>query len=254
LGGQGGVSTQNAASSSSSGSGGGGSGNSPGGGSSSSGGVASSGGASSGTPSSSPSSPSTPTTAQNWLNLRGERGLSTFDQRNLLNLQLQYTTGMGMGGGTLLSGWRGVLFKEWTFSTQITAGSGLPQTPIYLAAVPGTGVTGSIRPNSTGAPIYRAAPGYFLNAAAYTAPPSGQWGNAGRNSIIGPSEFSLNASAGRTFRLHNRYNLDLRVDSTNLFNHVTYTSWNSTITSPQFGLPIAANAMRSMQTTLRLRF
>ncbi len=251
LGGQGGVSTQNAASSSNSG---GGSGNSPGGSSSNGGSSSSGGSASSGTSSSNPNSPSTPTTAQNWLNLRGERGLSTFDQRNLLNLQLQYTTGMGMGGGTLLSGWRGVLFKEWTLFTKITVGSGLPQTPIYLAAVPGTGVTGPIRPDRTGAPIYGGAPGYFLNAAAYTAPLSGQWGNAGRNSIIGPAQFSLNASAGRTFRLHGRYNLDLRVDSTNLLNHVTYTTWNSTVTSPQFGLPIAANAMRSMQTTLRLRF
>jgi hypothetical protein len=45
--------------------------------------------------------------AQNWLNLRAERALSTFDQRHLLNLQAQYTTGQGVEGGTLMSGWRG---------------------------------------------------------------------------------------------------------------------------------------------------
>ena len=161
---------------------------------------------------------------------------------------------MGLGGGTLLSGWKGTLFKEWTFLTQITAGSGLPQTPIYLAAVPGTGVTGSIRPSLTGASIYAAPAGYFLNAAAYTAPWTRQWGNAGRDSIRGPADFSLDASLGRTFRLKDRYNLDLRVDATNLLNHVTFTAWNTTTTSPQFGLPVAANAMRSLQTTLRLRF
>ena len=98
---------------------------------------------------------SIPRIAQNWLDLEAERGLSTFDQRHLLNVQLQYTTGMGMGGETLLSGWKGTLFKEWTFLTQITVGSGLPETPVYLAAVPGTGVTGSIRPDSTGAPFTR---------------------------------------------------------------------------------------------------
>jgi trimeric autotransporter adhesin len=240
LGGQGPVSTQSAASSNSSTSG------------------ASPGTSSTTSASSSAVAPTTPmgtpTIAQNWLNLSAERGLSAFDQRNLLTFQLQYTTGMGFEGRTLLSGWRGTLFKEWTVLTQVTAGSGLPQTPIYLAAVPGTGVTGSIRPNYTGAPIYAGTPGYFLNAAAYSAPALGQWGNAGRNSIIGPSQFGLNASAGRVFRLTSRYNLDLRVDSTNLLNHVTFTSWNSTVTSPQFGLPIAANAMRSLQTTLRLRF
>ncbi len=192
--------------------------------------------------------------AQNWLDLRAERSLSSFDQRHLLSLQMQYTTGMGVGGGTLLSGWKGALFKEWTFATQITAGSGLPETPIYLAATPGTGVTGSIRPEYTGAPLYAPPSGLFLNPAAYMAPLAGNWGDAGRNSITGPVQFTLNASMGRTFRVSDRLNLDLRVDSTNALNHVTFTSWNTTVNNAQFGLPTAANAMRSMQTTLRLRF
>ncbi len=203
---------------------------------------------------SSGTSQGTATVAQNWLDLEAERSLSTFDQRNLLNAELQYTTGMGLGGGTLLSGRKGTLFKEWTFLTLISVGSGLPETPVYLDPVPGTGVTGSIRPYYTGAPIYAAPTGLFLNPAAYAAPLSGQWGNAGRDSIIGPDQFSLDASLGRTFRLHGRYNLDLRFDSTNVLNHVTLTNWNTTINNAQFGLPLAANQMRSVQATLRLRF
>jgi hypothetical protein len=197
---------------------------------------------------------SSPTLAQNWRDLEAERGLSTFDQRQLLNFQFQYTTGMGLGGETLLRGRKGTLFKEWTFLTQITTGSGLPQTPIYLTAVPGTGVTGTIRPDYTGAPIYAAPAGLFLNPGAYTTPLPGQWGNSGRDSIIGPAQFALNASVGRTFRLHGNFNLDFRIDSTNFLNHVTFTSWNTTVTSAQFGLPAAANAMRSMQATMRVRF
>ena len=96
--------------------------------------------------------------AQNWLDLSAERGLSNFDQRHLLTLQTRYTTGMGLGGGTLLSGWKGALLKEWTCAAQITAGTGLPQTPIYLAPVQGTGVTGTIRPDYTGAKLYAAPP------------------------------------------------------------------------------------------------
>src|SRR5579885_3495023 len=192
--------------------------------------------------------------AQNWLDLRAERGLSAFDQRHLLSLQMQYTTGIGIAGGTLLSGWKGVLLKEWTLSAQITAGSGLPQTPVYLAPVPGTGVTGTIRPDYTGAPVYATAPGLFLNPAAYTPPRPGYWGDAGRNSITGPAQLTLNASLGRTFRLSDRLNLDLRADSSNALNRVTFTAWNTTVNSPQFGLPAAANAMRTMQISLRLRF
>jgi hypothetical protein len=95
-----------------------------------------------------------------------------------------------------------------------------------------------------------AAQGRYLNPAAYSAPLAGQWGTAGRNSIVGPSQFTLNASLGRTFA----DNLDLRIDSTNALNHVTYPNWNTTVTSSQFGLPATANAMRSVQATLRWRF
>ena len=198
--------------------------------------------------------PGTTSIAQNWLNLKAERGPSTFDQRHLLNAQIQYTTGMGLAGGTLLSGWRGTLLKGWTFLTQIAAGSGLPETPIFLAAVPGTGVTGSIRPDVTGASIHAAPSGLFLNPAAFTAPAPGQWGNAGRNSIVGPAVFSWNGSISRAFLLDGRYNLEFRLESTNFLNHPTFTSWNTIINSSQFGLPAAANSMRNVLLTGSLRF
>ncbi len=196
----------------------------------------------------------TPIIAQNWLDLSAERGLSNFDQRHLLNAQIQYTTGMGLAGGTLLSGWKGALFKEWTFGSQITAGTGLPLTPIYLTTVQGTGVTGSIRPDYTGAPVYAAPPAHFLNPAAYAPPPSDEWGDVGRNTITGPKQFTLNASFGRVFQMTDRLTLDFRIDATNALNNVTYPNWNTTVSSAQFGLPTTANAMRSLQTTVRLRF
>jgi len=214
---------------------------------------------------SSPSTPSTnaqvqssvettPTIAQNWLDLRGERSRSSFDQRHLLNLQVQYTSGQGLGGGGLMSGWRGRLLKEWTTLAQVVAGTGLPETPIYLAAVPGAGFTGTIRPDLTGTSIYTSHAGLHLNAAAYTAPQAGQWGTAGRNSITGPGQFTLNTSLARTFRPRGRFYLDARVDATNLLNHVVFTNWITTVNSTQFGLPLGANPMRSLETTLRLRF
>ena len=195
-----------------------------------------------------------PAIAQNWLDLRAERALSTFDQRQLLNVQLQYTTGMGMGGRTLMSGWRGRLLKEWTVTSQISTGTGLPETPIFLATVPGTGRTGTIRPDLTGAPIYSAPAGYHLNVNAFSGPASGAWGTVRRDSITGPDQFSLNGSMSRTLRLRNPFNLDLRIEATNLLNHGVFTSWNTVTNSTTFGLPTAANAMRSVQVTARLRF
>jgi len=202
------------------------------------------------------SAPATPNAsiAQNWLDLRAERALSTFDQRHLLNLQAQYTTGQGLEGGTLLGGWRGRVLKEWTLLTQITTGTGLPETPGYLAAVPGTGFYNTIRPSLTGAPIYASSAGLHLNAAAYTAPAAGQWGTAGRDSIRGPSQFSLDTSMERTFRPSAKFNLVARIDAANLLNHAVFTGWDTAINSTQFGVPVSVNPMRSLQTTIRLRF
>jgi len=192
--------------------------------------------------------------AQNWLALGAERGLSSSDQRHLLSVQAQYTTGMGIGGGTLVGGWKGALFKEWTVASQITAGSGFPLTPVYPAAVRNTAVSGPVRPDYTGASVYAAPAGLFLNPAAYTNPASGQWGNAGRDSITGPAQFLFNASLARTFRMGDRLNTDLQINAVNALNHVTFPSWNTTVGSVQFGLPATANSMRSVQTTLRVRF
>ena len=192
--------------------------------------------------------------AQNWLNLHAERSLSSFDQRHLLNLQAQYTSGEGLGGGTLMSGWPGRVLKEWTVESTAVVGTGLPETPVYYAAVPGTGFSGSIRPDPTGAPILMSRAGQHLNPAAYSAPQPGQWGTAGRNSITGPGQFSLNTSLSRTFRPTGRFFLTAKVSATNMLNHPVFTDWNPTVNSTQFGLPLNTNAMRSLQTTLRLRF
>jgi trimeric autotransporter adhesin len=192
--------------------------------------------------------------AQNWLDLSADRALSSFDQRHTLVAQLQYSSGTGLKGGTLMGGWRGRVLKEWTFLTDITAATGKPETPVYPVTIPGTGFTG-YRPDYTGAPLYSAPPGVFVNPAAFAAPGSGQWGNAGRNSITGPSQFTLNASLQRTFRVTDRITADFRFDSTNALNHVTFPSYITTFDSPQFGLPANnANPMRKMQATLRFRF
>jgi hypothetical protein len=48
--------------------------------------------------------------------------------------------------------------------------------------------------------------------------------------------------------------MDWRVDATNILNRVTYNNVNTTVNSPQFGLPVSTNDMRKIQTNLRIRF
>ncbi len=99
--------------------------------------------------------------AQNWKDLSGQRGLLTSDQRHVLSANAQYTTGMGLGGKTLMSGWKGLAYKEWTVSTTIRYASGLPETPIVGGAmVAGAANPGPIRANYVGGP----APSQFAGS------------------------------------------------------------------------------------------
>lgn len=177
--------------------------------------------------------------AQDWLDLRAERGPSVFDQRHLFTAQFQYTTGMGVAGGTLQEGKLATWFHDWTFTGQATAGSGLPFTPVWFAPVEGTGVVG-VRPSVAG--------------ASYVAPAPGTWGNAGRNSLRGPKQFSFDAAVARAIPLHGRLNLEWRLTATNVLNRVTFAAVDPVVSSPQFGLPTRANPMRALQMALRLRF
>jgi hypothetical protein len=205
--------------------------------------------------------------AQNWQDLKAQRGLSTFDQRNVLAVTAQYTTGMGLGGHTLLDGWKGLIYKEWTVLATFNTGSGLPETPTDSYAIGGTAYSGIMRANMTGAGIHAGTGGLlYINPNAFTLPAAGQFGNARRDSIPGPDQFSLNASMNRAFRLKDRFNLTAEIDANNVLNHVVYSSWYtnvlqgqgtgaaSTTTTNLFGTPTGANQMRTVAFQLRLRW
>jgi trimeric autotransporter adhesin len=192
--------------------------------------------------------------AQNWLDPGAEWGPSNFDRRHQLTAQAQFTSGFLARGGMFSGNWREKLFAQWTMSAQLTVGSGTPLSPVLLAPIRGTGITGSLRPDATGLPINIDVDGRYVNPSAFAAPTAGQWGNAGRNSIRGPRQFELNASFGRSFRFNQRTSLDFRLDATNLLNRVTYPDWNTLVGSTQFGLPTRANGMRTLQPSIRLNF
>jgi hypothetical protein len=193
--------------------------------------------------------------AQNWLDYSAERGLSSFDARHNLDLNLQYSTAMGRAGGTLVNGWRGALMKDWTVSGTISAHSGNPFTATVggnRSQVSGTAVTNTVRANSTGLPV--SAAGMLFNTAAFSAPAPGTWGNAGRNTIPGPTVFFLNGSLSRVFRLGERRSIDLQLQSQNLLNHVTITGWGTVLGSANYGLATNAAGMRTITASVRFRF
>ena len=193
--------------------------------------------------------------AQNWLDLAAERGLSSFDNRHNLGLQLQYSSGMGTSGGTLIPGWRGAVLKDWTITNSFNLHSGNPLTATVggnLSQVSGTAVSNTVRAEATGLAID--ATGGTFNTAAFTQAAAGTWGDAGRNTIPGPTIFSMDSSLGRVFRFGERRSADLQFQTTNILNHVTVTNWGTVVGSSTYGEATGAAAMRKVTVSLRFRF
>jgi hypothetical protein len=113
------------------------------------------------------------------------------------------------------------------------------------------------RPNATGVPLSldNRSTARWLNTAAFTLQPLYTFGNAARNSIIGPPGFCLDFSAHKEFSCPKKDTLQVRWEAFNLANHPAWGLPNSAVSSPQFGSISSTNgSMRQMQFALKYRF
>ena len=196
------------------------------------------------------------TVAQNWLDFAAERGLSSFDVRHQLSANFVWTSpvagpGNHMAGDSKL----GRLLKDWQISGGITAQTGNPLTARVLGnsqQLAQTSGSGSGRANSTGESIDSGAG--FFNLNAFATPPTGTYGDAGRNTIPGPGTFNLNVAFARSFTFKERRRVEFRVESNNTLNHINYTSYYTVVNSVNYGLPSTAGATRTLDAVLRFRF
>jgi hypothetical protein len=195
------------------------------------------------------------TVAQNYLDLSAERGLSSFDQRHSVSSYFILTSPVGETGLLRGSGWAERILKDWTLSGSLTASSGMPYTARVLgnqANAGGTGTVGSGRAEATGQPV-DAGVGFF-NLLAFTNPLPGTFGDAARNTILGIPRYALNLSFGRSFRIDDKRRVELRMDTTNALNNVSYTNVGTVVNASNYGLATATAGMRTVTMQLRLRF
>ena len=123
-----------------------------------------------------------------------------------------------------------------------------------LSNTGGVGAFGTGRAEATGQAIDDGS-GRFFNLQAFTTPPAGQYGNAGRNTIPGLFNMSTNMSLNRAFRFkESRRQLQLRLSASNALNHVTITSIGTTVNSSNYGLPTGASSTRVVSLMLRFNF
>ena len=191
-------------------------------------------------------------------NYAAERGLSAFDRRHSLAFNTSLMSPFGANGYLLRdreSPWARLL-SSWLLTFTTTARSGTPLTARVLGNVAdaaGTGATGSGRAAATGLPIEG---GRYFNPAAFGLPASGTFGNAGRNTIPGPSFLAAGASLSRSFKLGDsaRNRLELRAEAENLLNRPNITGLGVVVNALEYGLATRAADMRNLTFTARLRF
>jgi hypothetical protein len=198
--------------------------------------------------------------AQNPLDLSAERGLSSFNQTHKFTADYLVELPFGHDKRWLTGNtpWRAIA-GDWQWSGDWTIASGLPFTPRLLGDVDNVngGTNGTLRPNlvpgqsvSLGNPSIAA----WFNTAAYAAPPTGTYGDARRNSIIGPGSKVFDMAFTKIFPLKEARMLEFRAQATNVFNLVNYSSIDTNFNSPTFGRVTAAGAMRQFTITSRFRF
>jgi hypothetical protein len=197
--------------------------------------------------------------AQDAFDISAERGLSSFDRRHQLTGDFNFELPWGMNKHWLnTKGIASSIFGDWSLTGSYTIESGTPFTPRIVGSITDVsrGSNGTLRADYTGLPISLSDPtlGEWFNTAAFTSPTPGTYGDAGRNSIIGPPTMLLNMALGKDFNLGETRNLEVRWQASNVLNSPQYTSIDTVVTSPTFGRVIGVGAMRTMQLIARFRF
>ena len=201
---------------------------------------------------------------QNSFDAQAEKAASSFDQRQRLTFNFVYDLDFL---SHRLHALPNRLTGGWQLSGIYTLASGLPITPFWNGTAPsGSGESSNDRPDVVGnpndGPKRRDA---WFNTAPFVAPAPGTFGNAGRNTVIGPRTNSADFSVLKSTRIAERANLQFRTEFFNLFNHPNFTLPNVTLNSAAFGTiastvdvangnPLGDGGPRLVQFALKLLF
>jgi hypothetical protein len=167
---------------------------------------------------------------QNSFSPRGDRGLSDFDVRQRLVFSPVAQLPFGTNKRYFSSGWGGKVASGWQVTGIVTWQTGRPFS-VFNANAPNNSGSFSFvdRPNIvpgtnansrdlvSGNKIH--TPGEWFNIHAFTLAPAGQFGNEGRNSIIGPAYTDVDATISKSFHVTERVSGQFRVEGFNVLNH-----------------------------------
>jgi len=205
-----------------------------------------------------------PGLVSNPFNLASDKGLATYDARNVgvVNVLYELPFGRGQAFAQDVEGWRDKLVSGWSVSSIVTAQSGFPFTPQLSYNPSNNGDTRNpvrpfLNPDFKG-PVVPGNPTQWFNPAAFIAPPSvsGFYGNVGRDTYIGPGLATWDFSVLKNTRLRESLNLQFRAEIFNLLNRANFNTPNLIVFTPPTatnttGLSGTAGAITSTSTTAR---
>jgi len=204
--------------------------------------------------------------AQNPFDISADRGLSSFDQTHKFTGNWMYDLPFGDGKRFLTRGPLSHVMDGWQWSGNFTIASGLYFTPNVLGATLDIqrGVSGSLRGNVVAGQSIALSNGTtkeWFNTAAFCVPgpgctgtAGGTYGDAGRNIIEGPAQFTFDMALSKTITIRETRALELRLQATNIFNTPYFSSINTTVNSLVFGQVTGVANMRRMTMVARFRF
>ncbi len=202
---------------------------------------------------------------QNPFDLRAEWALSGFNPTHSVRAFARYQLPFGDREPFLNHGGKlARVLSNWAISDMTSFSSGLPYTAFIAGNasnnVNGLAPFGGLRANATGQsvtlPSAEQTTLHYFNTDAFTLPPAGQFGNAGRNTIPGPPSLVFNMALNRILTISREKNMRmaLQLATSNTFNIVNYTSLATTLNSNTFGRVTGVGSMRTMTLSLRFMF
>jgi hypothetical protein len=198
---------------------------------------------------------------QNSFDLDAEWGPSDFDtpHRFVFSYVWELPFGAGRrflnGGGALPA-----VLGGWEFAGIANFQSGRPFTVYYGPTVNysgsdnGPGAIGRDRPNVVGNPVVdKPTPERWFNVAAF-APPSGAFGDAGRNILRADSLQNVDVAFSKQVPIGDRARAQLRIEVFNVFNTTHFYLPVADLTSVRAGQVVRAYDGRQIQLGARVTF
>ncbi len=177
---------------------------------------------------------------QNINDYKAERGNSSGDARHSGSFNLFYHLPVGRGqrfGGNM-NAFTDKLFGGWEIAGLGTIRSGIATTVYIPVSATGNGDYSNQRPNVVpGVSVYPVNQSItnWINAAAFTEPLPGTFGDGGRGDVYGPGLANIDISGIKNAHLTERVTFQLRAELFNFLNHPNFGQPATTIGSSGFG-------------------